>query len=50
MEKIISQNIVNKSIIKGLEKMIKYMPDLGCEMFVNAKINLSTPPESRFSN
>jgi SAM-dependent methyltransferase len=40
MEKIINQNIVNKSIIKGLEKMIKYMPDLGCEMFINAKINL----------
>jgi len=40
MEKIIDQNIVNISIIEGLEKMTKYMPDMGCEMFVNAKINL----------
>jgi SAM-dependent methyltransferase len=38
MEKIINQNIVNKDIVKGLEKMAKYIPDLGCEMFVNVKI------------
>lgn len=39
MEKIINQNIVSKEMIKGLERMIKYMPDLGCEIFVNMKIN-----------
>ncbi|MBA7497332.1 hypothetical protein ES704_00060 [subsurface metagenome] len=45
MEEIIYQNIVNKDIIKGLEKIIKYMPDLGCEMFVDVKIDVSDPPK-----
>jgi len=45
MEKIISQNIVGKELIKGLERMIKYMPDLGCEMFVDVKIKPSAPPK-----
>lgn len=38
IEKIIGQRIVGKDIIKGLEKMTKYMPDLGCEMFVDVKV------------
>lgn len=41
MEKMINQNIVGKDIIEGLERMIKYMPDLGCEMFVDVKIKAS---------
>jgi hypothetical protein len=39
MEKLISQNIVSTSVVAGLDGMIKYMPELGCEMFVNMKVN-----------
>jgi 2-polyprenyl-3-methyl-5-hydroxy-6-metoxy-1,4-benzoquinol methylase len=38
MEKIIAANILKKEVVDGLEKMIKYMPDMGCEMFVNLRI------------
>ncbi len=38
MEKIIANNIVSKEVITGLEHMTKYMPDMGCEMFVEVKI------------
>jgi 2-polyprenyl-3-methyl-5-hydroxy-6-metoxy-1,4-benzoquinol methylase len=37
IEKIIATNILKKDVINGLENMIKYMPDMGCEMFVNLK-------------
>ena len=37
MEKIISANIITKDVIEGLENMVKYLPDMGCEMFVNLK-------------
>jgi len=39
MEKLISQNIVSTSVVAGLDGMIKYMPELGCVMFVNMKVN-----------
>lgn len=38
MEKILEQEILSKDIIEGLERMVKYLPDMGCEIFVNAKI------------
>jgi SAM-dependent methyltransferase len=37
VEKIIAENILRKEAIKGLENMIKYIPDMGCEMFVNLR-------------
>ncbi len=39
METIIKNKIIDKSLIDGLEKMIGYMPELGCEMFVEVKIS-----------
>jgi len=47
MEAIVAQNIVDKDVIKGLERMIKYMPDLGSEMYVEVKRDL---PESSQSS
>jgi len=38
MERIVDQEIAGKDIVKGLERMTKYMPDLGCEMFVDVRI------------
>lgn len=38
MEEMINLNIFNQDLIKGLEGMIKYMPDLGCEMFIEIKV------------
>lgn len=46
MEAIIAQNIVDKDIIKGLERMIKYMPDLGSEMYVEVKRDLPVSSKS----
>jgi len=37
MEKLIAEDILKKDVINGLENMIKYMPDMGCEMFVNLR-------------
>ena len=37
METIIKHRIVDESFVAGLEKMIDYMPEFGCEMFVEAK-------------
>ena len=48
MEKIINQNIVSTDIIEGLERMIKYLPNLGCEMFVDVEINPSVSSKSEF--
>ena len=41
MEKIIIQKIINRQVLKGLEKMSKYMPELGCELFVEARVKSS---------
>ncbi len=37
MEKIVKKNIVDMSIMEGLERMIKYLPEMGCEMSVDVK-------------
>ena len=37
MEKMLHHGILDTLVIEGLERMIKYMPDLGCEMFVDVK-------------
>jgi SAM-dependent methyltransferase len=37
MEKIIASDILKKDVIDGLERMSKYLPDMGCEMFVNLR-------------
>jgi len=37
MDNFLNLEIVDKSILVGLEKMIKYMPEFGCEMYVEAK-------------
>ncbi|WP_236847383.1 class I SAM-dependent methyltransferase [Campylobacter devanensis] len=33
----LQENILNDKLLEGLEKMIKYMPELGAEIFVNIK-------------
>lgn len=33
----LQENILNDKLLEGLEKMIKYMPKLGAEIFVNIK-------------
>jgi len=38
MEAMVDKNIVGRDIVAGLEAMTKYMPDLGCEMFVDVKV------------
>lgn len=38
MQRILDQGIVDHSVITGLERMTKYLPDMGCEMFVDVKI------------
>lgn len=37
MEKILELNLIDQNILEGFSKMIKYMPDLGAEIYVNAK-------------
>jgi 2-polyprenyl-3-methyl-5-hydroxy-6-metoxy-1,4-benzoquinol methylase len=34
MEAIVDGGIVDRAVLGALERMIRYMPDLGCEMFV----------------
>ena len=36
-EQMIDAKIIGENIFRGLEKMIKYMPDLGAEMYINVK-------------
>jgi len=36
-ENLLKKGIVDKSVLIGLENMIKYMPDFGSEMYVEAK-------------
>lgn len=38
MEKMLAAGIITPAIIDGLEKMAKYMPEMGCEMFVEVKL------------
>ena len=38
MDKLLIQGIVEKSCLEGLEKMIKYLPDMGAELFNCCKI------------
>lgn len=35
MEQCMENNIINNEIIEGFDRMIKYMPDLGSEIYVN---------------
>jgi SAM-dependent methyltransferase len=37
MESIIGQNIVSRDVIQGLERMSKYLPDFGSQMYVDVK-------------
>lgn len=37
-EEAVSQKIIDENIFEGLEKMVKYMPELGAEMYVDVKI------------
>lgn len=38
MAMMMNENIINEKILDGFEKMIKYMPELGSEIFVNFRI------------
>lgn len=38
MEKLLLSNIISPEIIGGLEKMVKYIPDMGAEMYANVRI------------
>jgi 2-polyprenyl-3-methyl-5-hydroxy-6-metoxy-1,4-benzoquinol methylase len=33
MEAMIDQNIVDRAVVEGLERLVRYMPDLGAEMY-----------------
>ena len=35
MEQCMENNIINNEIIEGFDRMIKYMPELGSEIYVN---------------
>ncbi|MEI6821256.1 MAG: class I SAM-dependent methyltransferase [Bacteroidota bacterium] len=39
MSDLIENEIINKTVLDGLYKMIKYMPNLGSELFIEFKIN-----------
>ena len=38
MKSVLDNNIIDVNILNGLNKMIKYMPDLGSEIFVDVRI------------
>jgi len=38
MERLLKLKIIDKKIIVGFKNMSKYLPDMGCEMFVEVKI------------
>ena len=38
MAMMMNENIIDENILDGFEKMIKYMPELGSEIFVNFRI------------
>ena len=37
MGRFIKLNILDRNVISGLEKMIKYLPEMGCEIFLEAR-------------
>ena len=37
MEDLLKYDIINEKAIEGLEKIIKYFPEFGTEIYVNAK-------------
>lgn len=37
MEDLLGHNIVDAQVLVGLERMTKYLPEMGCEMFVDAQ-------------
>lgn len=39
MERMLNLHIINEAIIEGLDKMIKYIPDLGSEIFVDIMLD-----------
>ena len=39
MEQCIKYNLIDQKLLDGLDAMIKYMPQLGCEIFVNCRKN-----------
>lgn len=39
MTQCIKREIIDSALLDGLSKMIKYMPDYGCEIFANCRIN-----------
>ena len=38
MAMMMNENIIDENILDGFEKMIKYMPELGSEIFINFRI------------
>ena len=40
MTKMLNENIINENILDGFQKMIKYMPEIGSEIFIDFKIKL----------
>ena len=39
MDKIVTANIIDHAVLEGLNKMTKYFPDHGSEMYINSTVN-----------
>jgi hypothetical protein len=39
MEQLLRHGIIDMRIVDALDRMTAYMPDLGCEMFVEVRLN-----------
>lgn len=39
MDQLITASILDSKVMNGLDKMIKYMPEYGAELFINARIH-----------
>jgi SAM-dependent methyltransferase len=39
MQAMLTSNIINNTVLDGLNAMIKYLPDYGAEMYVNGTVN-----------
>lgn len=37
MEQCIKYDLIDQKLLDGLDAMTKYMPQLGCEIFVNCR-------------
>lgn len=37
MQECLKLNILDSNLLNGLEKMVKYMPEYGAEIFINCK-------------